>query len=290
MKKHLLTISLSVFTATTLTACIDATFTGYFEFSQANTPASDYLPLNDTGITACGDHAYDGSYIHNNDINCAAVGTTQTNAGTEVAYGLDPVPAGQDAVYGRDVTDNDDSDGHAGFSFTKLDSNGAALADQGQDYATEQWHCVLDNVTGRMWEVKTDDGGLQDKDHTYSWYNSTGINDGGHIGFDDDGVCAGGSGCDTEKYVAGVNAANLCGFNDWRLPTRDELSSLVSNDRVLPAIDTLYFPNTASSDYWAASPDAENPFFAWRVTFDTGNSFAANKNTDFAVRLVRTAE
>ena len=34
----------------------------------------------------------------------------------------------QDAQDGRDKTHDDDSDGHAGFSFTKLDANGNALA------------------------------------------------------------------------------------------------------------------------------------------------------------------
>ena len=30
-----------------------------------------------------------------------------------------------------------------------------------------------DNVTGLIREVKTDDGGLHDKDWTYTWYNGT---------------------------------------------------------------------------------------------------------------------
>ena len=70
----------------------------------------------------------------------------------------------QDCSHGRDTTHNDNSDGHAGFSYTKLDSNGKPLPDQTVDYATTPWACVKDNVTGLIWEVKTDDGGQSSED------------------------------------------------------------------------------------------------------------------------------
>jgi len=54
----------------------------------------------------------------------------------------------QDCSHGRDVTNNGDPGGHAGFSFTKLDSNGVPLANQNVDYSTTPWVCVKDNVTG----------------------------------------------------------------------------------------------------------------------------------------------
>jgi hypothetical protein len=99
-------------------------------------------PLNDTGIVTCGDAS-------NNELPCPVADYP-----------------GQDAEYGRDVTHNDPSDGHAGFSFTKLDANGSDLPASATD-----WSCVRDNVTGLIWEVKTDDGGLRDQDWKYTWYN-----------------------------------------------------------------------------------------------------------------------
>jgi hypothetical protein len=91
---------------------------------------------------------------------------------------------------------------------------------------------VQDNVTGLIWEVKTNDSGLRDKDWTYSWYNSTGINDGGYAGYADYADnCYSTTRCDTEKYVADVNAATLCGNNDWRLPNSEELNTIVARDR-----------------------------------------------------------
>jgi len=73
---------------------------------------------------------------------------------------------GQDASYGRDVTQDNDADGHAGFSFTKLDSDGSVLPANAVNRS-----CVRDNVTGLVWEVKSNDGGLRDRSWTYSWYN-----------------------------------------------------------------------------------------------------------------------
>ncbi len=246
------------------------------------TPA--YTPLNDTGITTCGDYVDGGgSGNDDNNLDCAAAGSTQTNGGTD-ADG-DPVPAGQDAVYGRDATHNDNSDGHAGFSFTKLDANGDALA-----ASAASWACVQDNVTGLVWEVKTDDGGLQDKDNTYTWYNSTGVNTGGSAGTAIGGVCTGGSGCDTEKYVVDVNATNLCGANDWRLPTIAEFSNIASRDRINPAIDTDYFPNTMNGRHWASSPYASDNNYAWFVDFNDGGESVSSKNLKSRVRLVRASQ
>ena len=48
-------------------------------------------------------------------------------------------------------------------SYTKLDANGNDLPDE----ATE-WVMVRDNVTGLIWESKTDDNSIHDKDNTYN--------------------------------------------------------------------------------------------------------------------------
>ena len=214
-------------------------------------------PLNDTGITRCGNET-------DNDLDCPQAGFL-----------------GQDAEYGRDVTHNDDSDGHAGFSFTKIDANGNALPAS----ATE-WSCVKDNLTGLMWEVKTDDGGLRDKDHTYTWYNSDSNTNGGNAGTENGGTCVDTFNCDTEKYAASVNAVGLCGHNDWRLPNKEQLRSIVNYATYNPAIDAAYFPNTRSSYYWTASPDANNSDNAWRVFFYGGTGYN-HKYGNHYVRLLR---
>ena len=52
-------------------------------------------------------------------------------------------PQHQDCGSGRDFSHNDNSDGFAGFSFTKLDQQGRELAAD-----AEQWHCVRDMSPG----------------------------------------------------------------------------------------------------------------------------------------------
>ncbi|MEA2115714.1 MAG: DUF1566 domain-containing protein, partial [Thermodesulfobacteriota bacterium] len=129
---------------------------------------------------------------------------------------------------------------------------------------TQAGSCVKDNVTGLMWEVKTDDGGLHDKNHTYTWYNTDSATNGGTAGSPDSGgnTChdyeAGDPGkwCNTQAYVKRVNTARLCGESDWRMPTHKELLGIVSYDTKKPAIDTDYFPNTA--------PDLPEDEWKWR--------------------------
>lgn len=219
------------------------------------------ISLNDTGIIRCANEI-------DNDLNCAQAGYP-----------------GQDAEYGRDVTHNDDSDGHAGFSFTKLDVNGNELPAS----ATE-WNCVKDNVTGLIWEVKTDDGGLRDKDNTYSWYNSDSDTNGGDAGTENGGTCPDAGNCDTEKYVASVNAVGLCGFNDWHMPGKEELRSIVNYGSINPAVDSAIFPNTLNSYYWTASPVADDNSVAWSIYFRFGGDETNYSSKDFSgcVRLVRS--
>lgn len=116
--------------------------------------------------------------------------------------------------------------------------------------------CVL--YGDSMWEVKTDDGGLRDKDWTYTWYNSN-LN-GGNTGTVSSGSCYTRGRCDTEKFVADVNAQGLCGHNDWRLPSYDQLGSMVEDSTYYysPYIGVNYFPNTVSNWFWTVSEDTQN--------------------------------
>lgn len=196
----------------------------------------------------------------------------------------------QDASHGRDAAAKAGTlvkvgGGNAGFDFTKIDASGNALPAN-----ASTWSCVRDNVTGLFWEVKTDDGGLHDKDWTYTWYNSTVVNNGGSAGTASGGSCGGtvAAGCDTEKFAAAVNANGLCGVTDWRLPSRQELLTILDNSRINPSprIDTNYFPNTKSSPFWSSSPDAHGSGYAWYVSFNYGDVYNYSKYGSYGVRLV----
>jgi Protein of unknown function (DUF1566)/S-layer homology domain len=213
--------------------------------------------LNDTGITTCSDATQ-------NNLPCPVAGFP-----------------GQDGEYGRDKTLNNNADGHAGFNFTKISNTGAVLA-----ASATSWNCVKDNVTGLMWEVKTDDSGLHDKDWTYSWYEPDNSKNGGAVGYQNNGYCSGSS-CDTEAYVDAVNAAGWCGFKDWRMSSKEELRSIVDYSRYNPTIDTAYFLNTQGSYYWSSSPVADSSSGAWFVHFGNGGGNWDYKNSRLYVRLVR---
>ena len=226
--------------------------------------------LNDTGID------WGGDYSSGNNSDCSS-----------------NVSAPQDCDQGRDATEDDDSDGHAGFSFTKLDSSGNALAAS----ATE-WSCVLDNITGLIWEVKTDDGGLRDKDDTYNWYNSDPATNGGAVGSagDDGDICYGydssdaSTYCNTEAFTARVNAVGLCGANNWRMPDQNELHSIIDYSRHDPSIDLGYFPNTRSHTYWSSSPSVYSSDDAWLLNFSDSRLSGTSRSYDALVRLVSTKQ
>jgi outer membrane protein OmpA-like peptidoglycan-associated protein len=56
----------------------------------------------------------------------------------------------------------------------------------------------------------------------------------------------------------------------WRVPTIEELQSIVDNTRSQPSIDSAAFPNTPPESYWSSSPYAGNPGRAWSVGFANG--------------------
>ncbi len=202
------------------------------------------------------------------------------------------IPAPQDCDQGRDATENDNSDGFAGFSFLKLSSLGEILAAD----ATE-WSCVGDHVTGLMWEVKSESG-LSNSADKYSWYNTNASSNGGVIGDEnvDGDVCFGYSAgvsstyCNTEAYVARINTQGLCGHNDWRLPNLEELRGLadLSTSSSTTSIDTDYFPNTVPLQYWTSSPYFYDTSRARIIVFDVGGDNHAPRNIDYYVRLVRS--
>jgi hypothetical protein len=77
------------------------------------------------------------------------------------------------------------------------------------------------------------------------------------------------------------------GFNDWRLPNKNELESIVEERCSAPAINTNVFPGTPSAHYWSSSPYAGLSSGAWNVDFGFGSVNASVKTGSIFVRLVR---
>ncbi|MEE9310436.1 MAG: DUF1566 domain-containing protein, partial [Cocleimonas sp.] len=57
-----------------------------------------------------------------------------------------------------------------------------------------------------------------------------------------------------------------------------------------PAIDTDYFPNTASNWYWSGTPYSANASYAWGVYFGNGNGGWGSRSSGGHVRLVRSGQ
>lgn len=200
----------------------------------------------DTGVTKCYDDA-------GNVITCPSPG--QRFYGQDANYTINPP------------------------SYTKLDSNGNALSD-----SATSWAMVRDNVTGLIWEVKTNQDGTpnysdpHDADNTYTWYDPS---DPLNVGTASDH--------DTKDFLDALNASCFGGYNDWRLPTIKELAYLVRYDipDPGPTIDTRYFPNTVSCFYWSSTTLAYSPDYAWGVYIYDGYDSSNNKSGYYCVRAVR---
>lgn len=232
-----------------------------------------------------------------NDTGIKQYGNASSNALTSEPAGY----PGQDARHGRDAKAaagqlSKVGGGSAGFDFTALDAYGQPTTPSS---GATPHPCVRDNVTGLIWEVKTADGSLRDQKWTYTWYDSNLATNGGSAGTVSGSTnCKTTGRCDTEKYVADVNATRLCGYTDWRMPTLKELESLVDYGQNAPsppasAIDFTYFPNTSTSDFWSASALADYSGGAWGIYFGDGCTACGNvvvKSGGARVRLVRAGQ
>lgn len=171
------------------------------------------------------------------------------------------------------------------------DTKYVSLNARGEQLASgEIGPCVLDQFTGLTWEVKTSGQGLHGHEHTYSWFDPDEDHSGelDYRGSADGGLCDG-SACDTWSLVQAVNEQGYCGFDDWRLPSRDELGSISDprKTKTPPTTNTLYFPNTQSGDYWSGNDYQFQWNTAWLWGFANGLDRVEWKETANYVRLVR---
>ncbi len=113
---------------------------------------------------------------------------------------------------------------------------------------------VLDRETGLVWEQ------APDAPTTYTW-------------------ASGQSHC---------NQSTVGGRKGWRLPTLQELASLIDPSESDPALPAGHpFSNVQSSHYWAATTLASVTSSAWSVGLDVGGVDAGGKTVSLFVWCVR---
>ncbi|MHB8808874.1 MAG: Lcl C-terminal domain-containing protein, partial [Desulfobulbaceae bacterium] len=145
---------------------------------------------------------------------------------------------------------------------------------------------VRDNVTGLIWEAKQNKNSVQnfanphDADNTYTWCDTNTDTNGG-----DPGTCGTN---DTMDFLAALNGgAGFAGHTDWRIPTINELKTLIDRSRNSPASNATYFSDTAYPYYWSSTTNAASPAYAWYTGFTDGLSQGADINGKSAIFLVR---
>lgn len=174
------------------------------------------------------------------------------------------------------------------FVFEPVGADGGEYTGSGS-YASDPWPCIADLRTGLTWEVKTSEPGLHNAANTYTWYfTGDEVYARGDAGVRDGGICTG-SECDTQGFVDAVNVHGLCGHHDWRVPSKEELGSLV-DPRIKqpgPTVDTVYFPNTVADEYWSSSTYVYHAPTAWAWTLEHGLDRVDLKAEPKHIKLVR---
>jgi len=147
---------------------------------------------------------------------------------------------------------------------------------------------ITDNTTGLMWEKKTDDGSIHDKDDTYTWCGAscftTNIMDG----------------TITTMFLAALNGGSgFAGHTDWRIPNANELESIRNLENANPATYSAFNAGCAANCtvtmcsctqpdfYWSSTTYPSNRDDAWFVQYLVGILSAEPKNNGHYVRAVR---
>ena len=143
---------------------------------------------------------------------------------------------------------------------------------------------ITDNVTGLMWEKKSNDGSIHDLGDRYTWSTGTGNMDGTIV----------------TTFLAGLNASGgFAGHTDWRIPNIHELQTLVNFEVFSPSAFSEFNNSctggctvatcscTSSGDYSSSTTRQNFTDDTWDVGFADGDTVGGDKMVLKYVRAVR---
>lgn len=134
-------------------------------------------------------------------------------------------------------------------------------------YQISEQAWVIDSLTGLMWSRCP---------YGYQWA---------------DGACASlaeqAELIDWVAALAAVDSLSAGGYQDWRLPNRKELESIVDRRCFGPALNEEVFPGDVSGLFWTSSPNVFRADTAWVVDFDDGAHTNLEKTMSAYLRPVR---
>ena len=123
---------------------------------------------------------------------------------------------------------------------------------------------IKDKNTGLIWELKSSNpNDINFAKDRYSWEDAK------------------------RKYIEKLNTNRYGGFDDWRLPNREELRSIVDYSGVSPALSSEIFPNTEPAFYWSKDIFGDSKDMAWGVYFAYGCGICYATHKEYFVRAVR---
>jgi hypothetical protein len=149
----------------------------------------------------------------------------------------------------------------------------------------DQLDAWIDKDTDLMWEVKN----KENIDFKYVW-NEEWIEEVYKPQRFTDSVK------DTFSYAKKLNEMNYAGFNDWRVPTNEELETLITKKQNNNLYIKLPLSKNSSNFYWSSTAyenyknSAWDDWYTWGVFFYEGDVSSETREYNGYIRCVRAGQ